>query len=65
MKILLINGSPKGKRSNSLKLAYSFIEGFTLTFDNNIEKKYFFVKYEHSRFVLLLPFHTKYVLSHL
>ena len=27
MKILLINGSPKGKRSNSLKLAYSFIEG--------------------------------------
>ena len=28
MKILLINGSPKGKRSNSLKLAYSFIEGF-------------------------------------
>ena len=28
MKILLINGSPKSKRSNSLKLAYSFIEGF-------------------------------------
>ena len=28
MKILLINGSPKGKRSNSLKLAYNFIEGF-------------------------------------
>ena len=28
MKILLINGSPKGKRSNSLKLAYRFIEGF-------------------------------------
>ena len=28
MKILLIKGSPKGKRSNSLKLAYSFIEGF-------------------------------------
>lgn len=27
MKILLINGSPKGKRSNSLKLAKSFIEG--------------------------------------
>ena len=27
MKILLINGSPKGKRSNSLKLAYSFIKG--------------------------------------
>ena len=28
MKILLINGSPKGKRSNSLKLAKSFVEGF-------------------------------------
>ena len=28
MKILLINGSPKGKGSNSLKLAYSFLEGF-------------------------------------
>ena len=28
MNILLINGSPKGKRSNSLKLANSFIEGF-------------------------------------
>lgn len=27
MKILLINGSPKGKRSNSLRLAKSFIEG--------------------------------------
>ena len=27
MKILLMNGSPKGKRSNSLRLAYSFIEG--------------------------------------
>ena len=27
MRILLINGSPKGKRSNSLKLAYSFIKG--------------------------------------
>ena len=27
MKILLINGSPRGKRSNSLKLALSFIEG--------------------------------------
>lgn len=27
MKILLINGSPRGKRSNSLKLAQSFIEG--------------------------------------
>lgn len=27
MNILLINGSPKGKRSNSLRLANSFIEG--------------------------------------
>ena len=27
MKILLINGSPKGKASNSLRLANSFIEG--------------------------------------
>lgn len=27
MKILLINGSPRGKRSNSLRLAHSFIEG--------------------------------------
>lgn len=26
MNILLINGSPKGKRSNSLRLANSFIE---------------------------------------
>lgn len=28
MNILLINGSPKGKRSNSLRLANRFIEGF-------------------------------------
>ncbi len=28
MKVLLINGSPKGKRSNSLRLAESFMEGF-------------------------------------
>ena len=27
MKILLINGSPKGKKSNSLRLAASFVEG--------------------------------------
>lgn len=27
MNILLINGSPKGKASNSLRLAKSFIEG--------------------------------------
>ena len=31
MKILLINGSPKGKRSNSLRLAQSFIEGIKQT----------------------------------
>ena len=31
MKILLINGSPKGKNSNSLKLANSFIEGIRQT----------------------------------
>ncbi len=29
MRILLINGSPKGVRSNSLKLAKSFIDGFS------------------------------------
>ena len=28
MKVLIINGSPKGKRSNSLKLADSFVQGF-------------------------------------
>ena len=27
MNILLINGSPKGERSNSLKLAHAFIDG--------------------------------------
>lgn len=35
MKILLINGSPKGKRSNSLKLAYSFIEGINTGVNSN------------------------------
>lgn len=35
MKILLINGSPKGKRSNSLRLAYSFIEGFKNGYTGN------------------------------
>ena len=29
MNILLINGSPKGKASNSLRLAKSFIEGIS------------------------------------
>ena len=28
MEILLINGSPKGKRSNSLRLAEKFLQGF-------------------------------------
>lgn len=31
MKVLLINGSPRGNRSNSLKLAHSFIEGIKET----------------------------------
>ena len=39
MKILLINGSPKGKRSNSLKLAYSFIEGFKNGYTDNEERE--------------------------
>ena len=34
MKVLLINGSPKGKTSNSLKLASSFIEGVRDAIDN-------------------------------
>ena len=44
MKVLLINGSPKGERSNSLKLASSFIDGLKekenieLTKINLIEK---------------------------
>ena len=40
MKILLINGSPKGKRSNSLRLAEKFIEGIraeTKTIGGEIE----------------------------
>ncbi len=35
MNILLINGSPKGNRSNSLKLAYSFMEGLKNEYANN------------------------------
>lgn len=35
MKILLINGSPKGKRSNSLRLAKSFIEGVKAVHENS------------------------------
>ena len=38
MKILLINGSPKGKRSNSLKLAHSFIEGIIENGEVSIDK---------------------------
>ena len=37
MKILLMNGSPKGKRSNSLRLAYSFIEGLKKEYTNKEE----------------------------
>lgn len=33
MKILLINGSPKGNRSNSLRLSKSFIEGLRMGFE--------------------------------
>lgn len=35
MNVLLINGSPKSKNSNSLKLAYSFIEGLKSEYANN------------------------------
>lgn len=35
MNVLLINGSPKGKNSNSLKLAYSFIKGLKSEYANN------------------------------
>ena len=35
MNVLLINGSPKGKNSNLLKLAYSFIEGLKSEYANN------------------------------
>lgn len=35
MNVLLINGSPKGKNSNSLKLAYSFIEGLKSEYESN------------------------------
>lgn len=38
MNVLLINGSPKGKNSNSLKLAYSFIEGLKSEYANNGKK---------------------------
>lgn len=37
MNILLINGSPKGKGSNSLRLAYSFIEGLKNGYKGNEE----------------------------
>lgn len=37
MKILLINGSPKGKASNSLRLAHSFVEGIGSGLENKEE----------------------------
>ena len=37
MKVLLINGSPKGKSSNSLKLANSFVEGIRETAEKSGE----------------------------
>lgn len=36
MKVLLLNGSPRGKYSNSLKLTYSFLEGMK-SIDGSIE----------------------------
>ena len=38
MKILIINGSPKGKRSNSLKLTNSFAEGYKITTEQRGEQ---------------------------
>ncbi len=38
MKILLINGSPKGKKSNSLRLAASFVEGVKSTAEGRGEE---------------------------
>lgn len=38
MNILLINGSPKGKRSNSLRLALSFVEGLKSQKESQGEK---------------------------
>ncbi|MEE3486133.1 MAG: flavodoxin family protein [Bacteroidales bacterium] len=35
MKVLMINGSPKGKRSNTYKLSVSFVEGVKV--NNEIE----------------------------
>lgn len=37
MKILLINGSPRGKASNSLRLAHSFVEGLGSGLENKEE----------------------------
>ena len=42
MKILVINGSPKGKRSNTYKLTSSFINGISET--NEIEYEEIIVK---------------------
>ena len=35
MKVLIINGSPKGKNSNSLRLAVSFVEGYKAKAEKN------------------------------
>ena len=37
MKILVLNGSPKGERSNTLKLTHAFLEGFVSVKDAEIE----------------------------
>ena len=35
MKILAINGSPKGKRSNTWRLTSAFLEGITIQEEND------------------------------
>lgn len=35
MKILAINGSPKGKRSNTWRLTCAFLEGITIQEEND------------------------------
>jgi len=38
MKILLINGSPKGEKSNTLKLANAFMDGINTAVNHDVEK---------------------------